>query len=927
MNVLDDPNGRPLRTIVKFEESPSKTLYISIRGTKGDDVKFFCEHLLSLNQEAVHSSDGINNWVSNLSANVVPLHSTLGGNESPAARVHSGFHYCALKCWPLVESCVGKFLIRHKGSPIKVYLVGHSLGAAIATLLCFPLKKLLAEIDTTLVVSLVTFGSPRVGNSAFKTVIDAALIGGECIRVVNDFDVVTYAPFSIPGSEIDYEHVSKPYNVQPKFSRHIAAARYLVHTMTGKGGSGVITKELINAALTHHDLKMYRSFMTMGLAGVIAYNGIHMMQIVRQFLVDKPIINHIPNRVPLSEKFSISTGIMALSALTPAGAIIVGLEVANLGIGVYNTIQLQKLCKEQQKLSAQIVAVRSDVEKVSRQIDELLAHQRETRSAIESLHSELFAINVHILNVDKANVIGWQNSLFDLILVRDFARIPDWYGNVSHVMNQHYSQLCLGAHSNMDSFDLARFHEAAQRIFLLFSLVEIRKKCLSIKIEQHAEDQDLTVVESAKTLLMTSLDSWYIDIGMVLGRFVSLSKEYDQGVVKQLSNQFAEVFFSKKYDNGSMNISTLRDLEIVHAMTNVEDLSSMKCRDSAYRSLALCPHETPYSRFIIDVLLVGDKSTRNVYRTCVEVLSDNSVVGESSTNLTKRLDYFVLRELSKINSRSPDHVEVVINLIERLKLKSGFEVLCQLSRSLSCKECFLSSIYEEEIVQYLAVAVRTLHEWNVDESVKERLIVLLHSVVGLFCVVIPDSHGVSIAALTFLPVFQKCRGDCAIWLMKQYAFALEVAVPTMMKLSFLTSKGGIVRLWQQAFAIFCTLRDVNCFAEEGCPVFKLIARLLKLFDQYFDKSGDVDERMFREAVVYLNTVASMVESGHISFAIIEFWLKSILKLVSLRRLDSVERKLLCCCIEENLSELQKYDTASVLNGRHEINELRQFCRS
>src|SRR5262249_54451343 len=75
-----------------------------------------------------------------------------------------------------------------------VWLTGHSLGAALATLAA---ARWAAGHR---VQGLYTFGSPRVGNAAF-----AATVPGPCYRFVNNNDVVTRLP--PPGLFAGYRHV------------------------------------------------------------------------------------------------------------------------------------------------------------------------------------------------------------------------------------------------------------------------------------------------------------------------------------------------------------------------------------------------------------------------------------------------------------------------------------------------------------------------------------------------------------------------------------------------------------------------------------------------------------------------------------------------------------------------------------------------
>lgn len=81
-----------------------------------------------------------------------------------------------------------------------LYITGHSLGAALATLMA----ARLAQDKVYGVHAVHTFGSPRVGDAEFARAYEAAL--GHCtFRVVNGEDLVTRVP---PGA-LHYEHVGQ----------------------------------------------------------------------------------------------------------------------------------------------------------------------------------------------------------------------------------------------------------------------------------------------------------------------------------------------------------------------------------------------------------------------------------------------------------------------------------------------------------------------------------------------------------------------------------------------------------------------------------------------------------------------------------------------------------------------------------------------
>ena len=121
--------------------------------------------------------------------------------------VHGGF-YNQLHGDEMYDKLKSDLLeLIHQNQGYKIYITGHSLGAALSTLFGYELSK---DIDNDICV--VSFASPRVGNSEFRTEFDkkSNLIH---YRVSNDRDIVTAAPMfyfqhvgiNIALSENDFE--------------------------------------------------------------------------------------------------------------------------------------------------------------------------------------------------------------------------------------------------------------------------------------------------------------------------------------------------------------------------------------------------------------------------------------------------------------------------------------------------------------------------------------------------------------------------------------------------------------------------------------------------------------------------------------------------------------------------------------------------
>jgi len=99
--------------------------------------------------------------------------------------VHSGFRGELDKLWDTVA------FEQHKHQKKNLYITGHSLGAAMATVCTSRME------EYTEVVQLTTFGSPRVGTRKF-----VKNIATPHMRFVNNNDIVTKVPLFIMG----YKH-------------------------------------------------------------------------------------------------------------------------------------------------------------------------------------------------------------------------------------------------------------------------------------------------------------------------------------------------------------------------------------------------------------------------------------------------------------------------------------------------------------------------------------------------------------------------------------------------------------------------------------------------------------------------------------------------------------------------------------------------
>jgi pimeloyl-ACP methyl ester carboxylesterase len=121
-------------------------------------------------------------WTKNFNVNLVPYPLPGYGNA------HEGF----LRTYLGVQAEIAAAL-SERGGRGRLYLAGHSLGAALATLA-------LPDIESSLkarVTALYTFGSPRAGDGEFARAFDASF-GDRSFRIANCSDVVASIPPPAP---------------------------------------------------------------------------------------------------------------------------------------------------------------------------------------------------------------------------------------------------------------------------------------------------------------------------------------------------------------------------------------------------------------------------------------------------------------------------------------------------------------------------------------------------------------------------------------------------------------------------------------------------------------------------------------------------------------------------------------------------------
>ncbi|KAF8454918.1 Alpha/Beta hydrolase protein [Terfezia claveryi] len=142
---------------------------------------------------AYRGSQSIRNWFTNAQIETKPM-----PEWCPGCEVHAGFLDAFQEEQTTVVDSVTRLMKKNPG--YKLVVTGHSLGGAIATVAATDLRKRGFQ------VSLVTYGSPRVGNEALAKFISASKPN---FRVTHLNDPVP----RLPPLTLGYRHVEPEYHI------------------------------------------------------------------------------------------------------------------------------------------------------------------------------------------------------------------------------------------------------------------------------------------------------------------------------------------------------------------------------------------------------------------------------------------------------------------------------------------------------------------------------------------------------------------------------------------------------------------------------------------------------------------------------------------------------------------------------------------
>ncbi|XP_052142558.1 phospholipase A1-II 4 [Oryza glaberrima] len=168
-------------------------------------------------------------WLNDLDFTLVSAAGVLGaGGRSPAPRVHRGWlsiytasdpasKYSKLSAREQISDEIKRLMDKYKDEETSITVVGHSLGAAVATLNAADIVSNGLNQHGACPVTAVAFACPRVGDSGFRKLFDE-LPGLRLLRVCNSPDVVPkYPPMGYVdvGVELPVDTRRSPYLKSP----------------------------------------------------------------------------------------------------------------------------------------------------------------------------------------------------------------------------------------------------------------------------------------------------------------------------------------------------------------------------------------------------------------------------------------------------------------------------------------------------------------------------------------------------------------------------------------------------------------------------------------------------------------------------------------------------------------------------------------
>lgn len=227
---------------IGFINNPETSTHVSLLKVKGINKDGFPQPCLVV---AFRGTDDIIDWNNNIKSMQTPF--------AECGLVHAGFNIT-------YESIREELFFYLDDISLPIFVTGHSLGAALATLLT-------AEIATRPKFdSCYTFGSPRVGDTVFSS----ALCDKPIYRVINNADIITTVPISIPN--IVYQH---------------CGTTQLLNNM------GILVEGLTDDDVLSYQKKSMLSFPDISVEELFSQNIMNLSQNIPPVLADHAPINYV----------------------------------------------------------------------------------------------------------------------------------------------------------------------------------------------------------------------------------------------------------------------------------------------------------------------------------------------------------------------------------------------------------------------------------------------------------------------------------------------------------------------------------------------------------------------------------------------------------------------------------------------------------
>ncbi|KAL3516849.1 hypothetical protein ACH5RR_023751 [Cinchona calisaya] len=156
---------------------------------------------------ALHGTVTCLEWLENLRATLTPLPNSTFSSimvESGFLSLYTSRIGKSPSLQDLIRQEIGRILEKYgqdEDKPLSFTITGHSLGAALATLLAYDIKETF-KFEKPL-VTVISFGGPRVGNQSFRSKLEEQ--GTKVLRIVNSDDLITKVPGFVIDNNTNYD--------------------------------------------------------------------------------------------------------------------------------------------------------------------------------------------------------------------------------------------------------------------------------------------------------------------------------------------------------------------------------------------------------------------------------------------------------------------------------------------------------------------------------------------------------------------------------------------------------------------------------------------------------------------------------------------------------------------------------------------------